>query len=199
MRWYVDSTLYEERTPANIPGGDTWVFDHPFYILLNLAVGGNWPGAPDGSTVFPQQMLVDYVRVYSRDTTQRPYSGTAIPIPGTVEAEDFDDGGPGVAYNDTTVLNLGGLAAPRSSDQVDLEACTDTGGGSDMGWTVAGEWLNYTVNVAGSGQLRLHGAGGQPGRGRQLSSFDGWGERGGIGHERPRHRRLAVLDHPGAA
>ena len=40
-----------------------WVYDHPFYIILNNAVGGDWPGAPDASTVFPQRMLVDYVRV----------------------------------------------------------------------------------------------------------------------------------------
>jgi beta-glucanase (GH16 family) len=44
--------------------GAGWVFDHPFYILLNLAVGGDWPGAPNSETVFPAQMLVDYVRVY---------------------------------------------------------------------------------------------------------------------------------------
>ncbi|WP_113703322.1 discoidin domain-containing protein [Nonomuraea lactucae] len=41
-----------------------WVFDHPFYIILNLAVGGDWPGPPDASTPFPSRMLVDYVRVY---------------------------------------------------------------------------------------------------------------------------------------
>jgi len=44
----------------------SWVFDHPFYIILNVAVGGNWPGDPDPTTSFPQQMLVDYVRVYSQ-------------------------------------------------------------------------------------------------------------------------------------
>jgi len=43
--------------------GNPWVFDKPFFIVLNLAVGGNWPGYPDGSTQFPQQMKVDYVRV----------------------------------------------------------------------------------------------------------------------------------------
>ncbi len=41
-----------------------WVFDHPFFIVLNVAVGGDWPGSPDATTVFPQTMLVDYVRVY---------------------------------------------------------------------------------------------------------------------------------------
>ncbi len=65
VRFYVDGNLYETRTPANLPGGTKWVYDHPFFMLLNLAVGGNWPGSPDGSTSFPRQMLVDYVRVYS--------------------------------------------------------------------------------------------------------------------------------------
>ena len=66
VRFYVDGNLYETRTPADLPPGKTWVFDHPFFILLNVAVGGTWPGSPDGSTVFPQKILVDYVRVYTR-------------------------------------------------------------------------------------------------------------------------------------
>jgi beta-glucanase (GH16 family) len=64
IRFYVDSNQYETRTPADLPTGKTWVYDHPFYILLNVAVGGDWPGNPDRTTVFPQRMLVDYVRVY---------------------------------------------------------------------------------------------------------------------------------------
>lgn len=66
VRWYVDGTLYQTRTPADLPGGAEWVYDHPFFMLLNVAVGGQWPGNPDGTTTFPQQMLVDYVRVYAR-------------------------------------------------------------------------------------------------------------------------------------
>ncbi|MFI5184313.1 MAG: glycoside hydrolase family 16 protein, partial [Vicinamibacteria bacterium] len=66
VRWYVDGNLYETRTPADLPAGTKWVFDHPFFVILNVAVGGGWPGAPDATTVFPQRMLVDYVRVYSR-------------------------------------------------------------------------------------------------------------------------------------
>jgi beta-glucanase (GH16 family) len=63
VRFYVDDTLYETETPADLPAGDTWVFDQPFFILLNVAVGGSWPGDPDSTTVFPQTMSVDYVRV----------------------------------------------------------------------------------------------------------------------------------------
>src|SRR5882762_10447511 len=68
VRFYVDGLLYKTRTPADLPNGTSWVFDHPFFIILNVAVGGGWPGNPDSSTVFPQQMLVDYVRVYQRAT-----------------------------------------------------------------------------------------------------------------------------------
>ncbi|HEY0565819.1 MAG TPA: glycoside hydrolase family 16 protein [Terriglobales bacterium] len=64
IRFYVDNKLYGTRTPAELPTGAKWVYDHPFFILLNLAVGGNWPGNPDATTKFPQKMLVDYVRVY---------------------------------------------------------------------------------------------------------------------------------------
>jgi beta-glucanase (GH16 family) len=66
MRFYVDGDLYQTRTPADLPHGTSWVFDHPFFIILNLAVGGDWPGNADTTTVFPQQMRVDYVRVYKR-------------------------------------------------------------------------------------------------------------------------------------
>ena len=54
------------RKPSDLPGGTRWVFDHDFFIILNVAVGGAWPGNPDGTAVFPQQMKVDYVKVYRR-------------------------------------------------------------------------------------------------------------------------------------
>jgi beta-glucanase (GH16 family) len=66
VHFYVDGKPYETRAPADLPAGKTWVYDHPFFILLNVAVGGDWPGSPDRTTVFPQRMLVDYVRVYAR-------------------------------------------------------------------------------------------------------------------------------------
>ena len=66
VRFYVDSNLYATFTQSQWPAGGTWSFDHPFFILLNVAVGGSWPGSPDATTVFPQQMLVDYVRVYTK-------------------------------------------------------------------------------------------------------------------------------------
>ena len=66
VRFYVDDHLYETRTPADVPGGNRWVYDHPFFLILNVAVGGPFPGNPDATTVLPQTMTVDYVRVYAR-------------------------------------------------------------------------------------------------------------------------------------
>jgi beta-glucanase (GH16 family) len=66
IRFYVDKHLYATRTPADLPPGTSWVYNHPFFLLLNVAIGGSWPGDPDSSTAFPQTMLVDYVRVYRR-------------------------------------------------------------------------------------------------------------------------------------
>ena len=65
INYYIDDVLYNQLTPEDVPG--EWVFnDRPFYIILNVAVGGNLPGPPNAETVFPQTMLVDYVRVYQK-------------------------------------------------------------------------------------------------------------------------------------
>jgi beta-glucanase (GH16 family) len=71
IRFYVDGSLYAARTPTDLPQGTKWVYDHPFFMILNLAVGGDWPGAPDNNTAFPQTMLVDYVRVYKKAAPSR--------------------------------------------------------------------------------------------------------------------------------
>jgi beta-glucanase (GH16 family) len=67
IRFYLDDRLIVERTPKDLPPGTKWVYDHPFFLILNVAVGGEWPGYPDDTAVFPQKMLVDYVRVYRKD------------------------------------------------------------------------------------------------------------------------------------
>jgi beta-glucanase (GH16 family) len=64
IKFFFDDKLIVEQTTKSLPTGATWVFDHPFFVLLDLAVGGYWPGEPDAATTFPKQMLVDYVRVY---------------------------------------------------------------------------------------------------------------------------------------
>jgi beta-glucanase (GH16 family) len=64
ITWFVDGVPFHVVTPGDLPAGGSWVFDHPFFVILNVAVGGHFVGPPDASTVFPQTMLVDWVRVY---------------------------------------------------------------------------------------------------------------------------------------
>jgi len=89
----------------------------------------------------------NYIRVTPR-TIGTPYGGTAAALPGTIQAENFDEGGAGVAYVDTTAGNSGGKY--RATD-VDIESSADAGGGYDVAWVSAGERLNYSVNVATAG------------------------------------------------
>lgn len=65
--WQVDGKDYHRLTPASLPAGGSWVFEKPYFVILNLAVGGDWPGSPDAATVFPAQMKVDWVRIYKED------------------------------------------------------------------------------------------------------------------------------------
>jgi beta-glucanase (GH16 family) len=64
ISWFVDGNNFYNASRAQIEQYGPWVYDHPFFILLNVAVGGNWPGNPDGSSIFPQRLYVDYIRVY---------------------------------------------------------------------------------------------------------------------------------------
>jgi Beta-1,3-glucanase/Carbohydrate binding module (family 6) len=77
-----------------------------------------------------------------------PYGGTPAAVPGTVLAANYDTGGQGVAYN---VTSVNGTANSYRPDGVDLEVCSDTGCGYDIGWTATGQWFNYTVDVATAG------------------------------------------------
>ena len=86
-------------------------------------------------------------------TGDQPYGGTAAAVPGTVQAENYDTGGQGTAYNVTAVNGSGNS---YRSDGVDLEATTDSGGGYDLGWTAAGQWFKYTVNVATAGTYTVN-------------------------------------------
>jgi len=73
IRWYFDETNYFTVTPDDLPANSEWVYNHPFFIILNAAVGGNWPGSPDETTTFPQTMTVDYVRVYGAEDTSENF------------------------------------------------------------------------------------------------------------------------------
>ena len=85
------------------------------------------------------------------DTAHVAYA--SISIPGIIQAENFDIGGEGVAYHDATATHEG--SGFRTNSTVDIEACTDAGGGYNVGWTANGEWLNYTVDVTVAGTYAI--------------------------------------------
>ena len=77
----MDGIVYEDQKESALPASTAWPFTQPFFIILNLAVGGDWPGSPNSSTVFPADYRVDYVRVYSLPATPRPtWSGRRLPL-----------------------------------------------------------------------------------------------------------------------
>jgi hypothetical protein len=75
-----------------------------------------------------------------------PYGGTRWAVPGTIQAENYDNGGEGLAYHDTTAGNSGGA---YRADALDVETATE--GGANLGWTQAGEWLNYSISIPTAG------------------------------------------------
>ena len=91
---------------------------------------------------------LNWISFTAASTGEAPYGGTAAPVPGTVQAENYDTGGQGVAYN---LTSTNGSANSYRSDGIDLETTTDTGGGYDLGWTTNGQWFKYTINVAAAG------------------------------------------------
>jgi uncharacterized protein (TIGR03437 family) len=133
VEFFVDGASYHKVTPASLPQGRQWVFNNPFFILLNLAVGGpnTFLGTPDSNAPFPNQdMLVDYVRVY-QSTTISP--NTPVIISGRVVN--------GASYLGT--LAPGSLATVYGSNFADGPRDVSGAGGFPM--TVAG----VTVSVDG--------------------------------------------------
>ncbi|HTB51654.1 MAG TPA: putative Ig domain-containing protein, partial [Ferruginibacter sp.] len=92
-------------------------------------------------------------------TSEQPYQGNIATIPGVIQAENYDWGGQGVAYNDNDASDNGAAAGCtfRTGEGVDIENCSDAGGGYDVGWTNANEWLKYTVNVTTAGIYTMTG------------------------------------------
>jgi len=138
IKWLVDGIVYQTRTPADV-GGNAWVFNKPFYLILNLAVGGYWPGDPNSSTVFPQTMVVDEVKVTTGDTSTPP---TGVPIRGLAN-KCVDVAGANPANGTAVQLyDCNGSAAQQWTVGSDgtirsLGKCLDvTGGGTADGTTV---------------------------------------------------------------
>ena len=84
---------------------------------------------------------------------QAPYLGSPFSFPTKIEAEDFDLGGEGIAYHDSYPGNNGN--AYRTSEDVDIQACSDTGGGYNLGWVLEDEWIEYTVDVPVAGEYTI--------------------------------------------
>lgn len=102
----------------------------------------------------------DYLQFDLADTSSsnsRPYYGTPLPVPGDIQAEDYDLGGEAVAYHDTGAVNQGNQYGNdyRRTEGVDIEKCADSCDGHDVGWTQPSEWLKYTVAVTSTGQYTL--------------------------------------------
>ena len=77
IRWFVDGINYHNATPADVAPRE-WVFNHPFYLIMNLAVGGNFGGTISPDLTFPQQMLVDYVRIYQAPNTSERFEASFV-------------------------------------------------------------------------------------------------------------------------
>lgn len=132
IRWYVDDEQFFKLTPQQVPG--EWVFDKPYFILINLAVGGNWPGYPDDTTTFPQFLTVDYVRVYQRpemaEAFQPVHSGGAIRV-AEISADASEGDGGWQAVVNITILDEDGNPVP--------------------GVNIAGGWVGTVTKGATSG------------------------------------------------
>ena len=153
IRWFIDGVQFfqvssDQWFSAADPGNPRAPFDVPFHLLLNVAVGGNFPGDPNGTASYPQTLEVDYVRVY--ESTQSPFGGSPHPVPGTIEAEDFDIGVNGQSHWDCDATNNGG--AYRDTE-VDIQPSTESG--FNVGWICQDEWLEYTVDVQAAGDYQL--------------------------------------------
>ena len=126
-------------------------------------------------------------------SSEGPYGGTPAAVPGVVQAENYDTGGQGVAYN---VTSTNGTGNSYRSDGIDLETTSDTGGGYDLGWTSAGQWFRYTVNAASAGtytvSFRVAAPSARHRRPAPLQRVRRQPERE---RQHPRNRRLAELVH----
>ncbi|MEU7072357.1 lectin [Streptomyces narbonensis] len=155
--WKVDGVTYQTRTPADL-GGRQWVFDHPFFLILNLAVGGYWPGDPDGSTPMPNTLTVDYVRVTNDQPA--PPTGTGGPITG-LGGKCVDVAGANPANGTPVQLHdCNGTAAQKWTVNADgsiraLGKCLDVTAGS----TADGAKLQlYDCNGTGAQKWRVEAA-----------------------------------------
>ncbi|GAA3456162.1 discoidin domain-containing protein [Dactylosporangium matsuzakiense] len=143
------------------PGRNGVVVAPPFYPAPSgsaTITGNTVTGLKSGASAYLNNSA-GFAAILSANSWQggsgpveAPFGGTAAAVPGTVQAEHYDTGGPGLAYS---VTSVNGTANGYRADGVDLESTSDTGGGYNLGWTGAGQWFRYTVNVATAGQYTV--------------------------------------------
>ena len=121
------------------------------HLIRSAGNGAMLPNADNGLVAASNYVFVDGSTPTGPPPYPIAYYGTPMVIPGIIEAEDFDTGGEGVSYHDTTVANEGGGYRPAES--VDMEGCSE--GGFNVGWTQPGEWMNYSVDVAVAGLYKI--------------------------------------------
>ncbi len=159
ITWSVDGNEFSTKTPADV-GGNEWVYDHPFFMIMNVAVCGEWPGCPDETTQFPQSLTVDYVRVYTQGDGGGGGDGSTGPVTGyagkcmDVEAANSADGTPVQLYT------CNGTDAQQWTFHDDgtvraLGKCLDVSGGSTANGAEVQLW---TCNGTGAQQWTLSGA-----------------------------------------
>ena len=146
IRWYLDGNQYHEVSIANGANG-TSEFHENFFILLNMAVGGQWPGYNIDNGALPATMQVDYVRVYQQGSNPPP---SELAIPGKVEAESYS-----------------------AMSGIETENTSDSGGGQNVGWIDAGDWMDYQVDVASAGTYQVNFRVASPADGGQLQLRSG--------------------------
>ncbi len=124
--------------------------DGTYTVTPSMAMYAFTPASRDAAVSGADETDIDFT---GAELENEPYSGSPVAIPGRVEAENYDLGGEGVAYHDTTAGNTSGI---YRSDDVDLGNCSDTGGGYCIGWFSSGEWLEYTVDVTSADNYDIH-------------------------------------------
>jgi hypothetical protein len=153
------NTLLQNNT-VNSPGRNGIIIAPPFYPAPSgsaTITGNTVTGLRSGMTPFANNSGGFAAAVsgnsWQTGTVEGPFGGSPAAIPGTVQAENYDTGGQGVAYN---VTSVNGTANSYRPDGVDLETTADTGGGDNVGWTSGGQWFRYTVNVATAGTYAVN-------------------------------------------
>jgi hypothetical protein len=139
------SSAYQNRAGNTTYAGSGNLFSVPITLTAGKTVASvTLPSGSPLATGTPA-LHVFALATSSGGSAEAPFGGTAAAVPGTVQGANYDTGGAGVAYS---VASVNGTANSYRADGVDLEACSDSGCGDDIGWTGTGQWFRYTVSVA---------------------------------------------------